>query len=56
MISLFKKSEKAADPVCLMKVDKKTAKFQQTFEEKTYYFCSGHCVESFKKEPKSYID
>lgn len=56
MISLFKKSEKATDPICLMKVDKKNAKFQQTYEEKTYYFCSDNCYSVFKNDPKSYID
>ena len=53
--SLFKKSEKAIDPVCLMKVNKDTAKFKTSYKSETYYFCSEGCREEFRKDPEKYL-
>lgn len=42
------------DPICGMK----TAQFLKdtlTYNKKIYGFCSSHCKETFKKEPKKYI-
>ncbi len=56
MLNIFKKSDKATDPICLMKIPKDAAKFKQTFEGKMYYFCSENCQSEFKKNPKNYVD
>lgn len=40
--------EYAVDPVCGMKVSKKNAIIRQ-IDGQTYYFCSVHCADSFKK-------
>jgi len=53
---LFKKSDKATDPICLMKVNKETASFRTTHLEKTYYFCSNNCYQEFKNDPEKYKD
>lgn len=47
--------DQATDPICKMKVSKKDAKFKFDYEGNTYYFCSGGCFETFKKEPKEYL-
>lgn len=56
MFSIFKKSDKATDPICLMKVTKGTAKFKQTYKTKAYYFCSENCLKEFKLDPNKYAD
>ena len=55
MISLFKKSDKATDPICLMKVniDEKTLSYE--YKGKPYYFCSENCKEQFKQDPEKYL-
>jgi len=55
MISLFKKSDNATDPVCLMKVEKSEKSLTYKYKEKTYYFCSENCKEEFKEEPEKYL-
>ena len=44
----------AKDPICRMIVDEKKAKFKTTYKNKTYYFCSAGCLETFKKTPEKY--
>ena len=39
------------DPICGMDVDPATAAGKHTHAGKTYYFCSGHCLEAFRKNP-----
>jgi P-type Cu+ transporter len=46
----------AMDPVCGMTVDPASAAGSQTYDGKTYYFCSTHCLSSFKAAPKKYLD
>jgi YHS domain-containing protein/copper chaperone CopZ len=41
----------AIDPVCGMKVDKKTA-IKREIEGKTYYFCMQACADTFEKSVK----
>ncbi len=45
----------AIDPVCGMKVDKRTAKHTLTHDGATYYFCSGACREKFAADPMHYL-
>lgn len=45
----------ARDPVCGMDVDERTAKYKSEYMGETYYFCSGHCKETFDKSPAKYI-
>jgi len=53
MINLFKKSDKATDPVCLMKVNKDEKALTYEYKEQIYYFCSENCKEEFKEEPEN---
>lgn len=45
----------AADPVCQMNVEERTAAGQSTREGETYYFCSLGCREAFEKDPGRYL-
>ncbi len=55
MISLFKKSQKATDPVCLMKVKKDENVLNYEYKGQTYYFCSENCKEQFKQDTEKYL-
>ncbi len=44
----------AIDPVCKMEVDEKTS-IRITYKNKTYYFCSNSCKETFEKAPEKFI-
>ena len=44
----------ALDPVCGMTVETATAKHAHVWNEKTWYFCSGHCKTKFEAEPQRY--
>ncbi len=46
----------AIDPVCLMEVDEKTAKFKTEYNGVTYYFCAPGCMKAFEKEPEKYLN
>lgn len=52
---LFKSSNKATDPICLMKVNKDEKAPTHEFKEKIYYFCSENCKEEFKQNPEKYL-
>jgi len=47
--------EGTRDPVCGMKVDRRTAKYKTEFEGETYYFCSRECMSTFKENPRMYV-
>ncbi len=47
--------EYAIDPVCKMQVDTRHAAGDLRFDKKTYWFCSLSCVESFARQPSSYV-
>ena len=47
---------KVKDPVCGMKVSKKTAPATSQHMDKTFYFCSGTCKEKFDQDPLKYIE
>lgn len=42
------------DPVCRMMVDSDTTKFKHKLGNKTFYFCSRRCEESFARNPAKY--
>jgi len=42
------------DPVCGMKVDKKSAEAQSTYGGKNYYFCSNACKTKWDANPDKY--
>lgn len=44
------RGEEFADPVCGMTADKTKHRVQH--EGTTYYFCSGHCMAEFIKNPE----
>jgi len=55
MLDLFKKSDKATDPVCMMKVKKGENALNYEFRGEIYYFCSENCKEQFRQEPEKYL-
>ena len=42
------------DPVCGMQVDR-SALFS-IYQDKTYYFCSMECKQTFEKNPELYLE
>lgn len=42
------------DPVCLMDVDPKTAKWSTEYHGRTIYFCAPACKRAFERDPESY--
>ena len=52
---LSKTSNKAQDPICLMKVEKDENTLKYEYKGKTYYFCSENCKEQFKQKPEEYL-
>jgi Cu+-exporting ATPase len=46
---------KAKDPVCGMKVSKKTATLTSQHMGKTFYFCSRACKDKFDQDPTKYM-
>ncbi len=44
------------DPVCGMSTDDETAFQPYEHAGHTYYFCSGHCLEKFQKNPAAYVE
>jgi YHS domain-containing protein/DNA-binding transcriptional ArsR family regulator len=42
------------DPVCGMRVSKKTAAGSHTHDGTRYYFCASGCLKKFKKSPQKY--
>jgi P-type Cu+ transporter len=50
-----KETEKMIDPICGMNVDPTSAAGSWSYEEKTYYFCSTHCLNKFKQNPRQYL-
>jgi P-type Cu+ transporter len=46
----------ATDPVCGMRVDPATARFQLEHHGEKFYFCSAGCLEKFKREPAQYLE
>ncbi|MDD1713003.1 MAG: YHS domain-containing protein [Methanoregulaceae archaeon] len=45
----------ATDPVCMMKVDEKSAKFASDYQGKKYYFCAPGCKKAFDADPEKYV-
>ncbi|MGZ5483699.1 MAG: HAD-IC family P-type ATPase, partial [Pyrinomonadaceae bacterium] len=45
----------ALDPVCGMTVDRESAAGSYEFNGQNYYFCSRHCLETFRENPQSFL-
>lgn len=45
----------AIDPVCGMTVDPASAAGSFKHDGQTYYFCSTHCLEKFREDPRRFI-
>jgi len=46
----------ATDPVCGMTVDADKAIYHAQYEHQDFVFCSEHCMNNFKAEPKRYLE
>ena len=44
------------DPICLMEVDEKSARFKTVYNGRTFFFCDKGCKQKFEEEPEKYID
>ncbi len=44
----------ATDPVCGMEVDEKKAEWVSQHRDRTYYFCSKMCKETFDDDPETF--
>jgi len=49
-------AETRIDPVCGMTVNPDSAAGSFAYNEKTYYFCSLHCLEKFKADPDRFLN
>ena len=47
--------DKAKDPVCGMKISKKTAAATSDYMDKTVYFCAQGCKNKFDENPLKYM-
>lgn len=43
------------DPVCGMEISRMTAADEFAYQDKTYYFCSSSCRETFEADPEKYL-
>ena len=43
------------DPVCGMEVQPNSAAGKHEHDGQVYYFCSKHCLERFKSDPKKFL-
>lgn len=48
--------EMTVDPVCGMTVDPDKAASSFEYKDKTYCFCSEHCLQKFRDDPKRFIN
>jgi len=54
-VEFMEKKQVVKDPVCGMTVEPETAYSRVEHEGHVIYFCSKHCEEEFKKNPKKYV-
>ena len=52
--SVKSKNKGHIDPACGMEASADL--FKADYKGKSYYFCSDHCQEQFKKDPEAYIE
>ena len=48
-------SNTVKDLVCGMDVST-DSKLNTKYDDKSYYFCSKHCLEKFEQNPKQYLE
>lgn len=51
-----KENDQLRDPVCGMTVDARTARYRLRHGERTYWFCSAHCLAAFRAHPSRYVN
>ncbi len=44
------------DPVCYMKVNKKSKNLTFTYKFRTYYFCAEACRDAFISDPDEFLE
>jgi Cu+-exporting ATPase len=47
--------ESVEDPVCHMRVNPRTARFEHSYRNKTYYFCCEGCRSKFQADSEKYL-
>lgn len=53
-VQFMEKKQLVTDPVCGMRIEPETAYSKIEYEGHAAYFCSKHCEEEFKRNPKKY--
>jgi Cu2+-exporting ATPase len=53
-VQFMEKKQLVKDPVCGMMIEPETAYSKIEYEGRKVYFCSKHCEEEFKRNPKKY--
>jgi Cu2+-exporting ATPase len=53
--SMAEKKQLVMDPVCGMQIEASAAYSRIEYEGRVAYFCSKHCEEEFKKNPRKYL-
>ncbi|HEX7125708.1 MAG TPA: YHS domain-containing protein, partial [Thermodesulfobacteriota bacterium] len=48
--------ETVVDPVCGMTISPEDAVGSETFEGRTYHFCSRSCLDAFRTDPRRFAD
>ena len=43
------------DPVCGMRVNRRSTSLASSHEGKIYYFCAGGCKKAFEENPNKYL-
>jgi len=54
-VEFMEEKHLVTDPVCGMQIEPVAAYSKLEYEGRTAYFCSKHCEEEFKKNPKKYL-
>jgi len=54
-VGFMEKKRLVTDPVCGMEIEPESAYSKTEYDGHTVYFCSKHCEEEFKKNPKKYV-
>jgi P-type Cu+ transporter len=55
-LSVVNNQSTAIDPVCGMTVNKESCAGSFAHGGQTYYFCSTHCLERFRKDPGAFLN
>jgi Cu+-exporting ATPase len=50
-----KSADRPTDPVCGMTVNRGPSSLQASYQNRTYFFCTPDCKQSFEADPLKYL-